>query len=153
MLTTHEPPDMSRIVVQDLTGTHGAYKTLLKKTLALSARRLAIKNFELSVAIVCDAHIRKLNKTYRGIDKPTDVLSFEQGSIHKNTFMLGDIAISAETTRRQAKENSRTLKYEFTLLAIHGLLHLIGYDHATVAQEKKMFSLQSTLVTEALSHA
>ncbi|HEY5445794.1 MAG TPA: rRNA maturation RNase YbeY [Pyrinomonadaceae bacterium] len=80
-----------------------------------------------TIAFVSDSKIRTLNKTFRGIDKPTDVLSFpaEEGN------ELGDIAISVETAARQAKENGLTLTGEIAQLILHGLLHLSGYDHET----------------------
>ena len=80
-----------------------------------------------TVAFVSDSKIRTLNKTFRGIDKPTDVLSFP--AEEKNE--LGDIAISVETAVRQAKENGLTLTGEIAQLILHGLLHLSGYDHET----------------------
>jgi len=80
-----------------------------------------------TIAFVSDSKIRTLNKTFRGIDKPTDVLSFP--AEEKNE--LGDIAISVETARRQAKENGLTLTGEIAQLILHGLLHLSGYDHET----------------------
>jgi len=80
-----------------------------------------------TIAFVSDSKIRTLNKTFRGIDKPTDVLSFPA----EETNELGDIAISVETAARQAKENGLTLTGEIAQLILHGLLHLSGYDHET----------------------
>jgi probable rRNA maturation factor len=80
-----------------------------------------------TIAFVSDSKIRTLNKTFRGIDKPTDVLSFPAGETNE----LGDIAISVETAARQAKENGLTLTGEIAQLILHGLLHLSGYDHET----------------------
>jgi probable rRNA maturation factor len=80
-----------------------------------------------TIAFVSDSKIRTLNKAFRGIDKPTDVLSFP--AEEKNE--LGDIAISLETAARQSKENGLTLTSEIAQLILHGLLHLSGYDHET----------------------
>ena len=80
-----------------------------------------------TVAFVSDSKIRELNRQFRGIDKPTDVLSFPAG----DEGQLGDIAISLETAARQSKENGLTLNGEIAQLLLHGLLHLSGYDHET----------------------
>ena len=79
-----------------------------------------------TIAFVSDRKIRELNRQFRGIDKSTDVLSFPGEDTSLN---LGDIAISAETASRQAKENGLTLNGEIAQLILHGLLHLSGYDH------------------------
>ena len=80
-----------------------------------------------TIAFVSDRTIRELNRKFRGLDKPTDVLSFpaEEG----DGTNLGDIAISVETAATQAKENGLTFNAEVSQLILHGLLHLSGYDH------------------------
>ena len=94
----------------------------------------AIRNDQSSatVAFVSDTKIRDLNRTFRGIDKPTDVLSFPSNTAqHHRDIELGDIAISMERAAEQAKENGLTFEGEIAQLILHGLLHLCGYDHAT----------------------
>jgi probable rRNA maturation factor len=81
----------------------------------------------LSVALVTDARIRQLNRTFRGIDAATDVLSFPAGD--RATREIGDIAIALGVARRQAAEHGHSLGVEVRILALHGLLHLLGYDH------------------------
>jgi probable rRNA maturation factor len=89
----------------------------------------------LAIAIVPDAHIRKLNRQFRGVDKATDVLSFpaDDGTDGtrgtRGTTVLGDIVIARGIARRQAREQGHSLETELRVLALHGLLHLIGYDH------------------------
>jgi len=100
--------------------------------------------------LVGDGTIRKLNKAYRGKDKATDVLSFEAPRMCKkaNGF-LGDIIISVPTAKRNAKEQKVSLKQELIRLAVHGTLHLLGYDHEGRSKKKdiqKMFSLQEKIV-------
>jgi probable rRNA maturation factor len=85
-------------------------------------------NSSVTIAFVSDNRIRNLNRQFRGINKPTDVLSFPSG---QQDGELGDIAISLETAARQAKENGFTLPAEIAQLILHGLLHLSGYDHET----------------------
>lgn len=93
---------------------------------------------EVDITIVDDEEIHELNRTYRDVDRPTDVLSFalDEGDEDEpeligapEEHLLGDIIISAETAQRQADEFGHGLTREFVYLAVHGLLHLLGYDH------------------------
>jgi len=92
-----------------------------------------------TIAFVSDRQIRALNKQFRHIDKATDVLSFPLDDDADN---LGDIAISIETAARQAKENGLTLNGELAQLILHGLLHLLGYDHETDNGEMNRLELR-----------
>jgi probable rRNA maturation factor len=102
---------------------------------------------EATLTFVDDARIRELNRDYRGLDAPTDVLSFSQlegaGVVAPPTGVtqLGDVVISLETARRQAGELGHALEYEVCLLAAHGGLHLLGYDHADDAEAETMNGL------------
>ena len=98
-----------------------------------------------SLVLTDDQRIQTLNRDYRGQDKPTDVLSFSQleGDVKlaappSGSLLLGDIVISVETARRQARSS---LDDELCHLAVHGALHLLGYDHQTDAEEAHMNSL------------
>ncbi|MDR2104966.1 MAG: rRNA maturation RNase YbeY [Deferribacteraceae bacterium] len=93
---------------------------------------------ELSLVLSTDEFIRKLNLDFRGLDAPTDVLSFPQ----EDDELLGDIVISLETAERKAVEIGCPLREEAAFLFIHGLLHLKGYDHSSEKEEAEMFSLQ-----------
>jgi probable rRNA maturation factor len=86
-----------------------------------------------SIALVSDAAIRRLNRQYRRIDRVTDVLSFPASRLpHPQTpVFLGDLAIALGVARRQAREQGHALSRELRILALHGLLHLLGYDHET----------------------
>ncbi len=92
---------------------------------------------EVDITIVDDEEIHQLNRDYRGVDRPTDVLSFaldeddedEPELLEGQLHLLGDIIISAETATRQAEEFGHGLEREIVYLAVHGLLHLLGYDH------------------------
>jgi probable rRNA maturation factor len=86
-----------------------------------------------TVAFVSDRKMRELNRTFRGKDKTTDVLSFpvEQEEFEMFDNTLGDVVISIEQAARQAKENNLDLETEISQLILHGLLHLCGYDHET----------------------
>jgi probable rRNA maturation factor len=96
------------------------------------------------VLIVDDAYIRELNCRYRGIDAPTDVLSFSMSEgdfadLHPD--VLGDVVISVETARSQAKAAGHSLADELKLLAIHGTLHLLGFEDETASGRARMLRL------------
>jgi len=103
---------------------------------------------ELSIAMVGDREMRPLNRKYRHKRKTTDVLSFlvEEQPL-SGAKILGDVVISVEQARRQAKERGKTLKSEMVTLLIHGILHLLGYDHEkSPRQAKIMFAYERKLV-------
>jgi probable rRNA maturation factor len=92
----------------------------------------AMARGELCVALVSDRRMRALNRQFRGIDAVTDVLSFPSSDESASSAaFLGDIVIAQGVAKRQAKEHGHTLKTEIQTLALHGLLHLLGYDHET----------------------
>ena len=92
-----------------------------------------------TIAFVSDQKIRELNRTFRSIDKSTDVLSFPSGETGSN---LGDIAVSIQTAVVQASQNGLSLEREISQLILHGLLHLCGYDHETDNGEMNRLELQ-----------
>lgn len=102
---------------------------------------------EVDVTIVDDEEIHELNRQYRGMDKPTDVLSFalDEGEEDEpeliggpEEHLYGDIIISAETALRQAEEYGHGLEREMTYLAVHGMFHILGYDHMTEEDKAEM---------------
>jgi len=102
-------------------------------------RVLGCENQELSVLLADDRKIRTLNKQYRGQDRATDVLSFSQNDEEEESkpsyHLMGDVVISAVTAKRQAAEHGLTLEEEIVLLLIHGILHLLGFDHERSNEE------------------
>ncbi|MFK7986998.1 MAG: rRNA maturation RNase YbeY [Sandaracinaceae bacterium] len=109
---------------------------------------------ELSVLLCDDATIHALNRDYRGKDRPTDVLAFamregEDAPSVDGPELLGDIVISVETARRQAAARTRPIVSEVTFLLGHGLLHLLGYDHQTDAEEAEMNAENARLMEVA----
>lgn len=117
----------------------------LATRVARSARRLLralrLDDAELSVMLCSDAVIHALNRDWRGRDRPTDVLSFAQGEGEgaRPAGLLGDVVISVDTARRQAAERGATLGRETDRLLVHGLLHLLGYDHeGSPAEARRM---------------
>ncbi len=113
---------------------------------------LDLPSVELSVALVDDTTIHELNRSYRHKNKPTDVLAFpmqEDASKLRDGDLLGDVIVSIETARKQAKERKRPLLDELTMLLAHGLLHLVGYDHKTDAEERVMVQKTRELEVKA----
>ena len=93
---------------------------------------LDLQEAELSILLCDDATIHPLNRDYRGKDKPTDVLSFAQREgefAFVDDNLLGDVIISMDTTIRQAEERTHSVETELRVLLVHGILHLLGYDH------------------------
>ena len=109
---------------------------------------------EVSILLTDDENISRLNKNYRAVDGPTDVLSFSQlEGDQESGFapdtgeeVLGDVVISVESARRQADEQGHSLDDEIDILLAHGLLHLLGYDHAEPDQAHEMFARQAEIV-------
>lgn len=133
--------------VQDTTGRSISLVRHIEKVLILSAKKLKLKNIEIDVTIVCDKTMKSLNRKYRGKNKPTDVLSFSQADMFVDgRKILGDIIIAKETTKKQAKTAGKTIHAEFAMLAVHGLLHLLGYDHEKKKEEVVMFGLQNKIL-------
>jgi probable rRNA maturation factor len=103
-------------------------------------RDLGYQKWEISILLVDDLQITEINKTYLHRNRPTDVISFSQieGAFsHLNTRLLGDVVISLETAQRQAQEDNTTLQDEIAFLLIHGILHLLGYDHEESAKKSR----------------
>jgi probable rRNA maturation factor len=110
---------------------------------------------ELSAVFVDDSEIRRLNARWRGIDRPTEVLSFpleDEGSLGPTARgwpaarVIGDIVVSVETARRQAAELGHSLDRELGFLLVHGLLHLLGEDHETPEEDERMRARQRKLL-------
>jgi probable rRNA maturation factor len=96
-----------------------------------------------SVTFSDNATIHNLNYEYREKDQPTDVLSFPQDL---ENHLLGDIIVSLEKAQEQALERNQSLERELAFLVTHGFLHLLGYDHQELEEEKEMFALQQSLL-------
>lgn len=116
---------------------------------------------ELSILIVNNRFMRSLNRQYRGIDKPTDVLSFPPSPAHSAGIaggmggreplrFLGDIVLSVEKIHTQAAERGHTPDTEFKVLLIHGILHLLGYDHEQSDKEARRMKRKERLILSGL---
>ena len=128
----------------------------VENLLQFAAEREGVQDqAEVSVTIVSNDDIHQINKEYRGKDAPTDVISFAleeegEGEIEivgaEMPPVFGDIIISADRTREQSEEYNHSFKRELGFLAVHGFLHLLGYDHMTKEEEEEMFTKQKELL-------
>ncbi len=112
-----------------------------------------VKKAYFSIIFVDLEEIHRINKEYRHIDKPTDVISFaledNKDNIKNEIRILGDIYICIPKMIEQAKTYKHSIKRELSFLTVHGLLHLLGYDHMVKKEEKIMFALQELILNEA----
>ena len=100
---------------------------------------------EISLILVDLDEITKINREYRGLDRPTDVISFEESDEEDDSY-LGDIFVCVEKVYEQSKEYGHSMEREFAFLVVHGILHLSGYDHMTADDEKVMFTKQEEIL-------
>lgn len=124
----------------------------IKDILHIAIKFEDVKNVYFNVIIVDNEYIRNINKTYRNIDRETDVISFALEDNEKenlaNIRLLGDIYISIDKAISQSIEYGHSLSREISFLAVHGFLHLLGYDHIKKEDEKVMFSKQEMILSE-----
>ena len=127
------------------------YETLMKRVIRRAVSEAYPNHkFEINVTVCDDEEIRAINKEHRGIDRPTDVLSFPFLDFETPDVMtlLGDIIISRDTAYRQAEEYGHSPKREFCFLAAHSALHLLGYDHETETEREEMEAKQREILDE-----
>ena len=120
----------------------------LRSIADFSLNFLGKENCEVSIVCDNDSVIRQLNNKYRNIDQPTDVLSFPSGEINPETgkTYLGDVIISTSFIKKQALELNINFEQELANVVIHGILHLLGYDHAKKIDERKMSTIQNNIL-------
>ncbi len=141
---------MNNYTIED----NGLYKDYdyLNTVLNHALQHEKVDNAIFSIIFVGDEEIHKINKEYRGIDRITDVISFafedEKDIEYNDIRLLGDIYICIPQMKRQAEEYGHSEKRELSFLAVHGLLHLLGYDHMNENDEKEMFGLQELILNE-----
>ena len=133
--------------MEDLALSEEPFVQALEQILGL----LELKGVSVSLMLCKDERIHELNKLYRGQDKPTDVLSFAQREgdfADPNDPLLGDVVISMDTASRQAVEYGQPLSAELELLMVHGVLHLLGYDHIEDEEAEEMEAKEEALCAE-----
>jgi len=144
------------LVVADCWLNEPDVEAVIQRAIAVAAEMVDadISEAELAVMLTDDGGIRTLNKNWRGLDKPTNVLSFPalqlttERSSQDAPRMLGDIAIAYETTRREADDEQKRFDHHLSHLAIHGFLHLIGYDHEKDQDAETMETLEREILAQ-----
>ncbi len=122
-------------------------RRLIAKAISNTLEILKKPEMDITLRLIDDDEMRILNQTFRGEDKTTDVLSFNQDELDPETgrLYLGDILISIQTAGEQAVSQGHSLDQECSFLAIHGTLHLLGYDHYEAEEKAEMWSLQDKI--------
>ena len=125
----------------------------VEKVLYSAMEKEKLEDTSFTLIIVDNKYIHELNKTYRGIDRETDVITFALEDedtlvIGDNERILGDIYISIDRARSQAEDYGHSFLRELSFLAVHGFYHLLGYDHQTEEEEKIMFGKQEEVLQE-----
>jgi probable rRNA maturation factor len=144
------------IVVADGWHSEPDAEAIIQRAVATAAETVnaGLGEAELAVMLTDDSGIRTLNLNWRGIDKPTNVLSFPAlpptgaGGSDDAPRMLGDIAIAYETTRREADDEQKPFDHHLSHLAVHGFLHLIGYDHEKDDDAEAMETLERGILAQ-----
>lgn len=134
--------------------SYDAYEKIYRDLYERVFSHLGLKgNYFTDVTIVNDEEIHKINREYRKVDRPTDVISFafldDKNEIPQkdgSPICLGEIIVSYERAEAQAKEYGHSLLREMSFLFVHGMLHLLGYDHMSKEQEVVMFKLQDEIL-------
>jgi probable rRNA maturation factor len=132
---------------QTFEGFEGLAETAIDAAARLGGRKIPA-GAEVSILLCDDAFIRDLNQKWRGIDKPTNVLSFPAGDTAVLGPLLGDIVIAYGTAAREAREEEKSLRDHVVHLLVHGFLHLIGYDHLVATEAEEMEALERTILAE-----
>ena len=123
----------------------------LHELLEFTLKREKLENVEFNIIFVDSETIHEINRTYRNVDRVTDVISFaleDNKTIELDHRLLGDIYICIEKAEEQAKEYGHSFLRELSFLTIHGLLHLLGYDHMEKEEEEIMFRKQEDILNE-----
>ena len=129
-----------------------SYDSVLNKVLNETLKEENVDNALFTIILTDEETVHKLNKEYRGIDRTTDVLSFAYEDNDEDTFydkrLLGEIFVCIPKVIEQAKEYGHSETRELAFLCVHGLLHLLGYDHMEKADEEKMFGRQEDILSK-----
>ena len=144
---------MNEVTIYNKTDEEFTYSDIIEKVVNKAFETEDIKKASCSIIIVDNTFIHKLNKEYRGIDRVTDVISFaleddKSMIIPDDIRLLGDIYICLDKAKEQAKEYGHSLERELCFLAVHGVYHLLGYDHESEEDAKIMFKKQEEVLME-----
>jgi len=153
-MTTHTLPATEVLIVADCWNAEAEAEAVIFRAVEAAAGMVDADtgDAELAIMLTDDAGIRTLNQNWRGIDKPTNVLSFPAlqppSGVEPDDAprMLGDIAIAYETMRREADEESKPFAHHLSHLSVHGFLHLVGYDHEKDGEAEVMEALERDIL-------
>ncbi|MDI3318073.1 MAG: rRNA maturation RNase YbeY [Bacillota bacterium] len=152
-----------RVELPSDEGIDPALEGLLERVGQRALERAGVGAGELDVTVTGDEEVRRLNRLHRGVDRPTDVLSFPQyepeeirrlaGSAAPRAreappLLLGDVVVSLPTARRQAGEYGHSLEREMAFLVVHGTLHVLGWDHQEPEEEERMMAETEAVLAE-----
>jgi probable rRNA maturation factor len=142
-------PSITIQVQSPLWEAEPAAEQTVRDGIVAAAATLSTADNEVSILLTDDKAIRLLNREWRGIDKPTNVLSFPAATTKASVRMplFGDIVIAYETLKRECDDEGRIFLHHLAHLTVHGFLHLIGYDHQVEAQAEEMEGLESKIMT------
>jgi probable rRNA maturation factor len=140
------PPHIDIQVQSPLWNAQPLAEQTIRDAISAAAGALSTESGEVSILLTDDSEIARLNRDWRGIAKPTNVLSFPASRVGQGDKLLGDIVIAYETLERESTDESRDFLHHLAHLAVHGFLHLIGFDHETDAQAEEMEGLESRIM-------
>jgi probable rRNA maturation factor len=141
-----KPCNIDVLVQSGLWKEPGKTKTLLRRAVRAAAAALSTSGAELAIVLADDSAIRLLNRQWRGIDKATNVLSFPTETADGGPLLLGDIVLAHETIAREARQQGKPFAHHLAHLAVHGFLHLNGYDHQRDEDAEAMEDLERKIL-------
>lgn len=118
----------------------------VRRAAAATLHAQRIKQSAVTIVLSNDSEVQALNRAYRGKNKPTNVLSFPDGAVDGGITQLGDVVMAYETITREAEEQGKKIKHHLAHLAVHGVLHVLGFDHETEKDAEKMESREISLL-------
>lgn len=139
------------VLVRNDTQNAGLNESVIRQAVLATLRMHDSEACEVSILLTDDCVIQSLNRQFRNIDTPTDVLAFamrEDGDESMNPHLLGDVIISVPTAQRQAHAQNHSLDVEVANLTVHGVLHLLGHDHQISADATIMFEKQEAVLRQ-----
>lgn len=134
------------VVESGLWNEPGNVKSLIRRAVREAAAALSTSGAELAIVLTNDSAIRRLNRQWRGIDKATNVLSFPAKDAGGEPPLIGDIVLAYETVGREARDQGKPFAHHLAHLAVHGYLHLLGYDHLRAKEAEAMEQLERTIL-------
>jgi probable rRNA maturation factor len=139
-------PAIDVLVQSPLWSDQPLAEHIVREAIAAASTTISTKNGEVSIILADDSAVRALNRQWRGVDKPTNVLSFPAKGIDGGPCLFGDIVMAYETLKRECDNEDRVFLHHLAHLTIHGFLHLMGYGHSVDAEAEEMEGLESKIM-------